>query len=208
MPLSRVAACLAIVLLLVQPGVSAPAHPAAGSTDDDAYPVWPTDGCSYWENRGVLLFFQPDSAVPLGQERAEALLDHIAIGWREDRGFILIEGHLGVSEAASQAPTADLQRVEVVRDGLVARGIPAALIWLKPLGAAEPLVPGAMAEEDDRQNRRAVVLNTRRGEACLAQRRHLRVTWFRRHCMPDPRPASNIAAVDCARALDELEWGK
>ena len=133
LPLSRTSACLATVLLLLQPGVSAWAQPAGGSVDDDPYPVWPTDGCSYWETRGVLLFFQPASAVPLRQDRADALLDHIAEGWRKDHGFILIEGHLGVAEAASQPPTADLRRAEAVRDGLVARGIPATLIWLKLL---------------------------------------------------------------------------
>ena len=133
LPLSRTSACLATVLLLLQPGVSAWAQPAADGVDDDPYPVWPTDGCSYWETRGVLLFFQPGSAVPLHQDRADALLNHIADGWRKDRGLILIEGHLGVVEAASQPPTADLRRAEAVRDGLVARGIPATLIWLKLL---------------------------------------------------------------------------
>ncbi len=202
MPLSRTAACLAAVLLLVQLGEPAQAQPVAGSLDDDAYPVWPTDDCSFWENQGVLLFFQPGTAVALSQARAEALLDHIAGGWREDRGFVLIEGHLGVSETASQPPMVDLQRAEAVRDGLIARGIPAALIWLKPMGADSPLVPGAKAEADDRQNRRAVVFNTRRGVACLAQRRHMRVAWFRTHCLPAPHPA---AAATCARALDEVE---
>lgn len=92
-----------------------------------------------------------------------------------------------------------------MRGGLVARGIPAALIWLKPMGADSPLAPGATAEADDRQNRRAVVFNTRRGETCLAQRRHMRLAWFHTHCMPIPQPASDLAAATCARALDEME---
>ena len=91
-----------------------------------------------------------------------------------------------------------------MQDGLVARGVPAALIWVKPVGTAELLVPDATADEDDRQNRRAVVFNTRRGDTCLAQRRHLRITWFRTHCLPVPQAASDIAA-GCARALNDVE---
>ena len=207
MPLSRTAACLAAVLLLFQAGVPAQAQPAASGPDDDAYPVWGTDGCSYWESQGVLLFFQPGSAVPLSQARADALLDHIASGWREDRGFVLIEGHLGLAETASRSRGVDLQRAEAVRKGLLARGIPAQLIWVKPVGADRPLVPGARVEADDRQNRRAVVFNTRRGEACLAQRRQKRIAWIRTHCMPVPNPASDVAVAGCARALDDVEQG-
>ena len=204
------AACLAIGLLFAPPGTRAQTQRSPSRAQDDAYPVWPTDGCSYWENQGVLLFFRPGSAVPLSQERADALLDHIAAGWREDRGFVLIEGHLGLLETPSQLsaghPPVDLQRAQAVQDGLVARGVPAALIWVKPVGTAELLVPDATADEDDRQNRRAVVFNTRRGDTCLAQRRQLRITWFRTHCLPVPQAASDIAA-GCARALNDVEQG-
>ncbi len=208
---SPTAACLIATLLFAPLGARAQTQPAPSHVQDDAYPVWPTDGCSFWENQGVLLFFQPGSAVPLGQDRANALLDQIAAGWREDRGFVLIEGHRGTLETrgptSAGIPPVDLQRADAVRDGLVARGIPASLIWIKPLGATKPLAPGATAEQDDRQNRRAVVFNTRRGESCLAQRRHLRMAWFRTHCMPVLPAASDTVAASCARALDEVEQG-
>ena len=203
----RAAAYLAAALVMVQPGVLAQAQPTPSSTNEDAQPVWPTDACNYWENQGVLLFFQPGSAVPLGEDRANVLLNHIAAGWREDRGFVLIEGHSSTLESPSQTAMVDRRRAEAVCDGLVARGIPARLIWVKPIGAAMPLVPGATTEADDRQNRRAVVFNTRRGEACQAQRRRLRLAWFGNHYMPVPPSASDVAAASCARALDEAEQG-
>ena len=68
-----------------------------------------------------------------------------------------------------------------------------------------PLVPGATTEEDDRQNRQAVMFDTRGGEACLALRRHLRLAWFRTHCLAVPLSASEAGAANCARALDEVD---
>ena len=147
--------------------------------------------------------------MPLGWDHANALLDQIAAGWREDCGFLLIEGHRGAlktrTPTSADMPGVGLQRADAVRDDLIDPGIPTALIWVKPLGAAKPLVPGVTVKQDNRQNRRAAVFNTRRVEACAARRRRLRVTWFRTHCMLVPQAASDIVAASCARTLDEVE---
>ncbi|MGI4801060.1 MAG: hypothetical protein ACRYG8_44960 [Janthinobacterium lividum] len=148
--LHRAVAAAVLVLTAgssTHPMLSLRVRPAAASTDDDPYPVCSPDGCSYWKTRCVLPFFQPGNTVPLGRHRADALLDHIPDGWREGHGFLPVERHLGASKAALQPLTAELRCADAVRDGLMARGIPAALIRLKPLGASEPPVPGATAEQ-------------------------------------------------------------
>lgn len=167
----------------------------------DPYPVWPTDGCGYFEaSRGVHFYFRSGSAEPLNAENARRLLDHVLEGSQRDGGYLLLEAHIDGAEAASGRNRLDQRRADAIRQALMERGIHPDRIWIRTLGYTQPLVP-APIRSAEAQNRRVILRNTGVGRSCLTERRRERRAWFERNCFPDRRSDAEF----CVRALRVLD---
>jgi hypothetical protein len=108
----------------------------------DPPPSWPTDGCGYRE--GVPFFgviFNRNSDRPtwstVNGYPVGSLLDDVAKSWREeDRGWIPLSAYLDKIEAKNKATNLAQRRAMVVRNALVARGIPSDVMWVRSRGCA------------------------------------------------------------------------
>jgi outer membrane protein OmpA-like peptidoglycan-associated protein len=103
-----------------------------------------------------LVFFDPGSAR-LNQQAVDYLDRMEPATWLKCVDGVDIIGHTDRSGSSADNLKLSLRRAEAVRDALIARGVPKALLVVRGVGEDDPLIPTADGVTEPQNNRVAII---------------------------------------------------